>query len=301
MDASDIAKVQRKIRNWTTEGSTKGPCRMLELRYKGSNDASAPVKAWSIVPGMTVESLTKEITDDAQDDADNIGDPHTVYILFPYFGQSERPGGRYPFRVVANLIDKMEGEPEVSEPRNAKGMLSMQMRHNENLHKGSMGHSIDLHRILRMENESLRTEVADYKKDYMDLLRSFKQMYVDKEQHEANMVKIRAKAEFYAGIMEQAKIFAPVVVNRLAGVPLLPESTTPMAEMFRQWFKTLTEDQLAKLGSILSPQQMIPILETMKAFMDQEDKKQEAESKKLTSLAPLNGQAPTPVLAPAKA
>jgi hypothetical protein len=135
----------------------------------------------------------------------------------------------------------------------------------------------------------------------MDLLRSFKQMYVDKEQHEANMVKIRAKAEFYAGIMEQAKIFAPVVVNRLAGVPLLPESTTPMAEMFRQWFKTLTEDQLAKLGSILSPQQMIPILETMKAFMDQEDSKQEAESKKLTSLAPLNGQAPTPVLAPSKA
>jgi len=275
---------------------------MLELRYKGANDGSAPVKAWTIASGMTVEGLTKEITDVAQEDADDNGDPHTVYILFPFFGASERPGGRKPFRVEANLINKQEDEPEVSEPRNAKGMLSMQMRHNENLHKGSMGHSIDLHRILRLENESLRTEVSDYKKDYMDLLRSFKQMYIDKEQHEQNMVKIRAKAEFYAGLMEQAKIFAPTILNRVAGVPLLPESTTPMAEMFRQWFKTLTEDQLEGLGKLLSPQQMMPILDTMKFFMDQEDKKQESESKKLTSLAPpLNGQAPTPVLAPVKA
>lgn len=298
MDSSEIAKIQRWIRIWTTEGSTKGPCRMIELRYKGSNDGSAPVKAWSIVSGMTVEGLTKEITDVAQEDADDNGDPHTVYILFPFFGTSERPGGRKPFRVEANLINSKEDEPEISEPRNAKGMLSMQMRHNENQHKTSTGHSLDLHRILRLENESLRAEVADYKKDYMELLRSFKQMYLDKETHEANMAKIRRKEEFFAGLMEQGKIFLPTVLNRVAGVPLLPESTTPMAEMFRQWFKTLTEDQLAGLGNILSPQQMMPILDTMKFFMDQEDKKQEAESKKLTSLAPSNGQAQTPVLAP---
>jgi len=215
-----------------------------------------------------VDMLVNQIVDAAQKDADDIKQGIQNYAVYAYFQNDKNDVPRKIFRVAAE--EEMERDISPSEPPTEKGLVSQLMRHNEAVSKtayvamttmfGNFERQIG--RLSEM-NEKFAAQQVDMMVLVQDTLNEAHTRRMSEKKNELSMA-------LQEGAFEQLKAVAPIIINRLAGKPILPEPDKSFM-LLAQLLENLTPDQQAMLRDTLSPPQLAILGEILG---DYESKKQ---------------------------
>jgi hypothetical protein len=280
------AKLLRDVKQWAYEGYHDEPLSVVELRHLAGRHNSQAVKAWKLAKDTDLESMVNEMEDAAINDAEGT-EGTQKYAFLAFFGKNQNHSLRHPFVIYAPMIDTEGDETIISEPPTPSGIVSQLMRHKETEHRISAGTTGELLRILRNENDSQRDMIKEYQRNERLNIQAYQSLMNQQTLRDIETGKAKRRADFEDMIGKHVLLFLPTVVNRVTGQKLLPESTSPQQAMLAQFFDTLTEEQLGKLSTVLSPMQMAPVLELIKSHLDAKELKEKEEAAKLTGVAPV--------------
>jgi hypothetical protein len=218
------------------------------------------VDSWTFTddtPKTDVEVFSVEITARAQADCEEAFDGPTQYTVLAFFDGNEFHGTRAPTARFANAA-KSEGSGfEESEPATAKGLAAQQMRHNEGLVRMLVANTTSMqHHTERLLGRAY-DRIHHLEEDRYKLIAIHEGALSEQKQREMYEAHEREKLVRYQDAWNQAKVLFPSLVNKVTGKHLLPEKTTPAAEIIQELMASLSPEQTASLQSILTPTQLV--------------------------------------------
>ncbi len=210
----DRKKVLKKLRQWLYESEEK--CRVITINHLGSR---GPVDSYPINDQTDIEELASKIEDTIMEDARGLGRTQT-YSMNAYFGKSTEPGARATFGVYTSIADDFE-TPELgsSEPANATGITSMVMRHLETREKATMGTIVEVLRMLRNENDSLRERSEELHKKAVDNMKIYEELLDKKFERQLQMQDYERKSKAMDIAIQKGMGLLPAIAAKIAGLP----------------------------------------------------------------------------------
>jgi hypothetical protein len=234
-----------------------------------------PLKSWrpkgsaDRFESSDVHELVTQLHARAQKDADAWkGEPQT-YQLLAYFGGGTTPGATFS----ATYTGRRHG-PQLagsSMQPTYEGALALMMRHADNAMQRADAKDailLDVVREQRGEVVTLRQERGEVWAFAADLA------FTDRES-KAQAAREAKEAERWDRALSVLGVLLPSIVNKLAGSPLLPETTSPLLEQFRNVFSMMSPEHVEKLSGVFGdkPEIMIAITDVFSKFIDDSDKR----------------------------
>lgn len=205
-------------------------------------------------------------------DANGVGGIQS-YAIQAFCADSDKPMARLSFKIQAEDMDGEEGF--ASEPPTKSGIVSQLMRHNEAIMRtstASVGHLMGLLQKTLDRVSQVNEKLIAEKFDNMDTIQGLLMQKDDRE-----MARKQQESEIASrqAVVERVLQLAPVVVNKLAGKPLLPAKSSASDLMVKSLMESITPEQIGKLQGILTPEQQITVYELMQQSQGSETPKQE--------------------------
>lgn len=203
-----------------------------------------------------LDPLLLQISEAAQNDANDLNSGVQSYALCAYFTGDRNYVPRKVFRVTS-VDEEIDRNISPSEPPTEKGLTSQLMRHNEaimrqmtiinGMHMQTMQR--EMSRLADM-NEAYAKQQIDFILLVQDLMDNSTKRRLDERQQEASLA-IKEEA------MSKLAALVPVVINRLAGQPVLPVEDKSFMLM-ASFLENLTDEQQQQLlGQCTDSQKMV--------------------------------------------
>ena len=262
--------IEPQIAEWIREHvviaeTGRGRCRRLVLRHM-SLDSHPQGDVTSIsLPndeGLAgeVDMIVNKVVDAAQRDANDFQGTIQKYALFAYYADDPNYVPRKIFRVAAD--DEITRDLAPSEPPTEKGLAAQAMRHLEAVMKmATMSQTYTTEQLLR-RNEKLQDKEERSDQQKIDLMLLFQETTNDFHRRRLDERKADMEQSIKEGVFEQLKVAIPIILNRLAGKPLLPAQDTSFM-MMASFLENLRPEQQAYLRDGLEPAQAAALAEIL--------------------------------------
>jgi hypothetical protein len=273
----------------------------LSKRGKDNGDIGfVPVD--SMATADDVDNLINEIELMVNADAAGIGEDQR-YVIRPTFANPAfKTSVRHILRVTATRPDVSGdiddddddsfGSSSSSSSKKSDGdIVSVAlMRHLENLHRLNVQQPAALlaqsqRTISRLQDSvtELHDRLLQTAQERLKVYTMVEDMLCRRQERELAAQSSEKKMELMGEMGSQLLTLAPMIVNKISGKNVLPQTTTPAEAMLKEWFKTLTREQFEAMLAPLTPQQQFPLLmmyqEMIKVAERDEEIKKAKESK----------------------
>ena len=269
-----------------------GPCYKLGIKHysinkKPQGDVTViPVPASLSTDAGGIDALISQVVQAAQEDANNLKSGIQLYAVFAHYKKNPGYTPRCYFRVSA----EEEYDPEVSgcdpsEPSNEKGLVSQLMRHCEAIMRTSTMNTSYIIEALRQENANQRMLINQQAEQSVEMGAIIQESLDNFTARRISEREAETKQNMMAAVFEHLKLLFPVILNKLAGQPIAPE-TDASFNLLAALFESMSqEQQQALVEQFLKPEQ-IPLFAE---FLETYDKRKKAlASTKPTRDQPLN-------------
>jgi hypothetical protein len=235
----------------------RGRCKRMVLRHMSlENKPQGDVNSFNIPmdEGLAGETdmLVNKVVDAAQRDANDFEGNIQKYALYAYYTDDPNYVPRKIFRVAAD--DEVTRDVNPSEPPTEKGLVAQTMRHLEAVMKtATVSYGVTVENLTRQVRDYQESKkVAD--QQTVDLM-----LLVQANINEAHRRRLDERKEememgIKEGLFEQLKVAIPIILNRVAGKPLLPEQDKSFMLM-AALLENLRPEQQAFLRESLDPPQ----------------------------------------------
>lgn len=204
-----------------------------------------------------------------------------TFILQAFYGKEE-PEARHPFRinVAGHDVDTLGTEGPTK-----MGMVQQAMRHSENLHQMLITQTGKLLEAQRHAMQSIVDQNAALMQENADSFALVKGFLADKlnAEHNGEMKRL----EYSRHTQERQQLFKtlPMLLNTLTGREIIPTSTHD-TELLEFLTESMTEEQLQKLATILTPEQLAFLAPRMQAILESKRVAQELAHSAVGNLNP---------------
>lgn len=265
-------KTRKDLERWVRQQvfrQRETPLAMFVLKSGTSRGGEIDVvEVPSDCTGDNVGLLVEDIIQKLQTDADSMGTKVQRYFVMACEVGS-KTGTRYPIRIRG---EGEEDDVEEADQPTEKGLTSQLMRHNEALMRMlvmTTGTQVTAMSRRLEANERTMERLMEERRAEREALEAAKDLQHERDMH---MLTESGKEERKNAMMKKVESLLPVVINKIAGKPVLPD--TPEANMVRHMVASFTPEQLQAMAPILSQEQQIMLLTLLKEIREQEAKEQ---------------------------
>lgn len=261
------------IRQQALNPSNDGKCYQFIVRHVSINKKPQGDVEKIVVPDTLgtdpngVDGLISAIVQAAQADANSLRSGVQTYGVFAYFdGPSGYTPRRY-FRVAAEEeFDPDAATSDSSEPPTAAGLTAQLMRHNEAIMKTAVVQTSHVIQVLQSENAGQRQLLAAMTQKSFDQMALMEEMLDNTSARRIEERQAAVKHEMMAGVFEHLKLLLPVILNKIAGQKITPE-TDPSFIQLAALFESLSqEQQQALVTQFLTPSQAVVFAEFIETY-----------------------------------
>jgi hypothetical protein len=190
-----------------------------------------------------IDALVSQVVQIAQEDANNLHQGIQLYAVFAHYPKNPNYRPRHFFRVAANEeYDPETSGNDPSEPANEKGLVSQLMRHNESIMRTSIMNTSYLLDTLRQENASQREFLSRQAEQSVEMGALIQETLDNATARRISERDAESKQGMMAAVFEHLKMIFPVILNKLAGQKITPE-TDPSFQLLASLFEGMTSEQ----------------------------------------------------------
>ena len=219
-------------------------------------------------------------------------DPITIYHVRPYFGDATQPTGSYPIRVEnMNLNDPDTSTFLPEEGVHAKGLLAQTRRHLEGMWKLTAGSINETMRALREQNIALQEDNRKLHEMQLENYRLQQELLDRKQERQIQAMKAAAAQRLKEQMLENLLPFVPIIINKIQGSRVLPETVHPDVEQFKVFLSTIKEEEFPQLMSLFGPR-LAPIIDLLQKYKGEFEAKEQRKAEQIESMMPQVPQLP---------
>lgn len=282
------SQISQAITKWFDKGDPiEGKCKLIKLVHVIEGGVAVKLETYSTPAGCDINNIITEIEDDAKNHAANRrGGIVEEYAIIPIFN-SGAEGGYKNFSVNAAIQSEAESGliGQFTEGPNQRGEAHQDMRHKEamariyvdGISRNQEVSDALLSRVMtRNENLETRLDAA------LTAAEEAKDRTVERQ---LAVFKAYEEEQRTTKLVEGLIPAAMTLANAAMGRPLFPVSSDDnTVNMFKNWVRSLTIEQMENFRTTLDPQQYMPLLVAKEQVMDEDEakekeKKAEAEKK----------------------
>lgn len=223
-------------------------------------------------PGA-IDALINEVIQAAQDDANNLHQGIQLYAVFAYYSKNHTYTPRRYFRVATEEeYDPETSGADPSETPDARGLTAQLMRHNESLMKTSVMNTSYLIQTLMEENKSQRLLIHQQAAQSVEMGALIQETLDNSTARRIAEREAETRQGMIASAFEHLKLLLPVILNKIAGQKIAPE-TDPSFNLLAALFEGMPQEQQQELVTkFLTPTQAAVFAE----FIDTYEKRKRA-------------------------
>lgn len=273
------SQISQAITKWFDQGDPiEGKCKLIKLVHVIEGGVAVKLDTYGTPPGCNIDLIITTIEDDAKNHAANRkGGIIEEYAIIPYFA-SGAEGGYKNFSVNAAIQSDAESGliGQFTEGPNQRGENHQDMRHkeamariyvdgisrNQEVSTDLLNRTIDRNEKLEKRLDEALSAAEDAKDRTVERQLAVFKAY-EEEQRTTKLVE---------GLIPAAMTLA----NAAMGRPLFPVSSDDnTVNMFKNWVRSLTMEQMTTLQGSLDPQQYMPLLMAKEQVLDEDEKKEQ--------------------------
>jgi hypothetical protein len=257
--------------------------RHLNLEKKPQGD----VATISVPLEDEIDPLLHQISEAAQNDANDLKGGVQLYAVYAYYTNDRTYCPRKVFRVSAE--EEMDRDVSPTEPPSEKGLVAQTMRHLEAVMRhATVSASMQLQTMQR-ENVRLSEMNERSAQQQIDLMILMQDLMNDGTKRRLAERREEAGLAMKEEAMSKLAALVPVVINRIAGKPILPEEDKSFMLM-SALLENLSEEQQQAFFNSLSDTQKITLSEVLAEY--EKKKSTWLEGQKKTILGKKNALPP---------
>ena len=277
-----VGLIENQIKNWVRQHVCQvdpehGKCKKVVIRHLNiDKKPQADVHTINIASDPAFEGteiadkIISEISDHAQQDANDMKSGVQTYGLYAYYTKSINYVPRKVFRVPAEEDFEPDGGP--SEPPTEKGILQQLMRHNEINSKNSLVAMGYIMQTFQKEINEQRSMNKTFMSQQVDTMLLLQETMNDHHKRRTDEKKSEMEMTVYEGIFEHLKIILPIVANKLAGKEIFPAKMERELYVLASFLENLDPKQQTALRDMLSPQQLTMLAELLGMYEERKHK-----------------------------
>lgn len=246
--------------------------RHLNIERKNQGDVAAfPVKLEEGAEDE-IQPLLSQISEAAQSDANDLKSGVQLYAVYAYFTLDKSYSVRKLFRVSAE--EEMERDAMPTEQPTEKGLVAQTMRHLEAVMRHSTISSSMQLQTMQRENARLSEMNERFSQQQVDFLVLMQDLMNDATKRRLAEKREEAGLAMKSEAIEKLSALAPVIINRIAGKPILPEPDKSFM-LINALLENLSDDQQQSLMGMLSDSQKMVLAETMTEYEKRKSRTQQ--------------------------
>ena len=260
------------MRNQIYMNTDGGACKRLVLRHvTGASrignsvlniEVPTTLEGEEGLSDVWIEETCKQIEDTAQGDADGAGGQNN-YQVQSYHGESDKPSARFSLK-MHGAVD-LDNDDVSSEPANKTGLIAQTMRHLEAVMRTTtivQANALSTMQRTQARQEQMIEKLIDEKFQNITVVESLLSQKNERDMAQAHAVQ---KMEMQEKVVDKLMLMAPLALNSFMakknnGQKLLPEEASQTEIQIASLADTMTMDQVEKLTGVLTPEQMMTIV-----------------------------------------
>jgi predicted DNA-binding ribbon-helix-helix protein len=226
-----------------------GPCYKLVVKHfsvgkKPQGDVgNIRVPANLAEESGAIDALISEVVNRAQTDANNLHSGIQLYAVFAYYTKNQNYTPRFFFRVSA----QEEYDPEASggdptETPDARGLTTQLMRHLEAMARTTTMNTGFLIQTLQQENASQRQLIHQQLEASVEMGALIQETLDNSSARRISEKEAENKQSMMGAVFEHLKLLFPVILNKLAGQKITPE-TDQSFNLLASLFESMSSEQ----------------------------------------------------------
>jgi hypothetical protein len=241
--------------------------RHLTINKRPNGDVGLFKIDYDSIDAGGIDHLIDEICNSAQQDANALRQGIQNYGVYAYFDSNPDYAPRTFLRIAAEDAydpDADEGSP--SEPPNNTGITSQLMRHLEATMRTSTVHTHTLIETLMRDNQSQRALIEKMMGQSIDFAAIMQESLDNSTARRIAEKDAALKSETIGTAFEHLKLLFPVILNKIAGQKIAPE-TDQSFTLLAAFFESLSAEQQQKLiTEFCSPSQAAVLAEFIDTY-----------------------------------
>jgi hypothetical protein len=257
-----------KLLEWLRGCETVG-CIRIEARHLiAGSEGGSVVCTWDIAetPDGGERFDAPNLWRRLEDDAEGIGSVQR-YTLLAFRDGSKAPRERLTIRVDGGA----DGDPSVSEPANAHGLVAQAHRHNEAMMRMlAQGYGQTMATLVE-ENKRLSSALSSVteqaEKDRVELWSVLREVSTFEKEREHAKHSLQLKEKQADVMRDGIKLLLPALVTKVTQAMGMPATPAVTDQNLARLVESLTEEQQAAVFSLLTPEQAIALGTFLDTFM----------------------------------
>ena len=262
--------IELQIRDWIKQHviATTHPCTRIVLRHMTlESRPQGDVKDLLIPSGADVtgeiDVITSQVMETAQQDANSVGGSVQMYALYAYYEKDPNFTPRKFFRVSPESDFDRDVAP--SEPPSEKGLASQAMRHLEAVMRTSVASQHYLFSLFERQVQRLQDKDERSSQSQVDMMLLMQDVLDGAHSRRLKEKKEESSQAIRENALEYLKVAAPIILNRIAGKPILPEKNKSFF-LLASLLENLRPEQQTFLRESLDPAQLAVLSEILAEY-----------------------------------
>jgi len=273
--AGEHEVIEQQLEDWVRrtvaypDTKLHGKCSKVALRHLNlSNQVQGDVNTFQVKLEDGAEDeiapLLHQIAEAAQGDANDQNSGVQKYAVYAYFPADKLYVPRKIFR-VAPLDEEVERDVVPSEPPTEKGLVAQTMRHLEAVMRHATVAQGYQMQVMQREMERISSMNEKFSQREIDFLVLFQDTMNDATKRRLAERKEEAGIAMKEEALSKLSTLLPVIVNRIAGKPVLPQEDTSFMLM-SSLLENLTDEQQKILFNTLTDAQRMTLAEVLSEY-----------------------------------
>ncbi len=217
-----------------------------------------------------IDPLIHSIAEAAQSDADQMKAGIQQYAIYAYYSGETNYVPRRVFR-VASTEEEFERDLSPSEPATEKGLVAQTMRHQEVTMKTFVMSLGTLISTQQRENQRLAEQNEKFAQQQVDMMLLVQDTIDNSHNRRLKEREADNHLAMKESVVGKLEALVPVIINRIAGKPVLPEVDKSFMLM-GSLLESLSEEQQAQLLGGLTDAQRITLAEVLSEYEQKKSK-----------------------------
>lgn len=269
------------------EKRPEGRCVRIQLMNLSGRRVLRSWQMQETVQESDIEKLASQMLDEAQQDASALFGRHK-YSLNVYFENvpAESRASRAFWRDGGGAPETAEGDDIDPDSPTLRALLGQLMKHNEANQRAVVVNSQQLLKAMATQLEIATERNAQMEAQRIASVQIYESLLSERHVREATTRESELKQKMLTEVFNKVTLLFPVIVNKLAGQRIMPEPSSMQNEMLGAFVGSLTHEQMTKLNEVLTPEQLILVLELVQArrkFEEQQRQEQELAQRSLAT------------------
>lgn len=255
----------RKLRG-ANRKSAEFDCTQIDLVHCHVDGGMTPIMQLDLgkdIPGQAINIAEKIVTAaESHAHAFNLVQLYVCHLLW-----DGEKGAEYPMRFGGEVL---RGESQATEPANAAGIISQQMRHTEAQARTNALLTSTIIQQMNRENQRKDERIATLEQERIQFLELMETLATKSHEREMAMLRETRKQNRIDSGVKYLQLLAPAAINGLCqkfGIPMLTSGggiSTPSAMAVKAWLKSLTEAQIMNILAHSAPEQQVALMTAYK-------------------------------------